>query len=180
LDPKEAFTLPNAPIWQDSSTTKQCVELQEKIGGEQRVADISGSRAYERFTGPQIAKVRTRIRLFVGLCSNRASQIWEAKPDVYASTTRISLVSSWAASLFLGKIAPIEVSDASGMNLMNVLTLKWEDELLEACGGLDLKEKLGEEIAPGGTNLGTIGEWWVKRWGFDEREFACSMAALMV
>ncbi|KIJ55615.1 hypothetical protein M422DRAFT_151982 [Sphaerobolus stellatus SS14] len=146
----EGFTLQNSPIWQDSSTTKECIVLQEKVGGEQKLADISGSRAYERFTGPQIAKLRA------------------TRPEVYAATARISLVSSFAASLFLGKIAPIEVSDASGMNLMNVLTLKWEDELLEACGGPELKAKLGEEIAPGGTNLGKVSEWWVKKWGFSE------------
>ncbi|GJJ11159.1 hypothetical protein Clacol_005391 [Clathrus columnatus] len=148
-----AFTLPEAPIWQDSSTTAQCVALEEVIGGPQRLTDISGSRAYERFTGPQISKVRS------------------SRPEIYAATARISLVSSWVASIFLGKFAPIEISDASGMNLQNVLTLKWEDELLEACGGPELRGKLGEEPVSGGTILGQISSWWVKRWGFNETPF---------
>ncbi|KAF8518936.1 actin-like ATPase domain-containing protein [Hysterangium stoloniferum] len=145
-----AFTLPNAPIWQDSSTTVQCAALEEDFGGPQRLADISGSRAYERFTASQIAKVSSD------------------NPLAYKATVRISLVSSWIASIFLGKLAPIEISDASGMNLMDVLTLKWNDELLQICGGPQLRAKLGEEPVPGGTILGNISPWWVQRWGFNK------------
>lgn len=47
-----------APIWQDSSTAQECKNLEEAIGGPQALADLTGSRAYERFTGNQIAKVR--------------------------------------------------------------------------------------------------------------------------
>lgn len=35
----------------DSSTTKYCTALEAALGGPQRVASITGSRAYERFTG---------------------------------------------------------------------------------------------------------------------------------
>ena len=53
-----AFAWQRAPIWQDSSTTKDCRELEDTLGGPQVVADITGSRAYERFTGNQIRRVR--------------------------------------------------------------------------------------------------------------------------
>lgn len=82
------------------------------------------------------------------------------------------MVSSCIASILLGKFAPIEISDASGMNLLNISTLKWDSELLEACGGPELRNKLGEEAVPGGTVLGQIGSWWVKRWGFAESKFS--------
>nr|GAT60769.1 predicted protein [Mycena chlorophos] len=143
-----AFSIQRAPIWQDSSTTEDCRALEDVIGGPQILADLSGSRAYERFTGSQISKIR------------------RLDAAAYAATSRISLVSSFIPSLFLGHIAPIEVSDASGMNLMNVLSCKWDHRLLEACGGPGLRVKLGPEPVPGGTSLGNISEWWSKRWGF--------------
>ncbi|KAG7094071.1 hypothetical protein E1B28_007691 [Marasmius oreades] len=158
LDPSEnlssqlsprAFSYQKAPIWQDSSTTRECQEIEDAIGGPQELADISGSRAYHRFTGTQIARIR---RMF---------------PEVYQATSRVSLVSSFIPSLFLGTIAPIEISDASGMNLMDVLSCKWDDRLLKICGGTELRSKLGPEPAAGGSFLGKISSWWTQRWGFN-------------
>jgi len=74
---KDAFTVYQSPIWQDTSTTAQCQEIEEFLGsldhdqsggdkgaevstrllGQQRLADLTGSRAYERYTGSQILKV---------------------------------------------------------------------------------------------------------------------------
>ncbi|KAF9235746.1 hypothetical protein BU15DRAFT_77675 [Melanogaster broomeanus] len=133
MDPQRSLAelghlAPHAFASQDSSTTQ--------------------GLAYERFTGPQIARIR------------------RLKPNAYRHSARISLVSSFLPSLFLGSIAPIEISDASGMNLMNVLTCAWDDSLLEACGGPELRAKLGPEPVPGGTVLGKISNWWVERLGF--------------
>ncbi|TRM65505.1 hypothetical protein BD626DRAFT_488978 [Schizophyllum amplum] len=137
-----AFSWQRAPIWQDSSTTRECRELEAAVGGAQQLADLTGSRGYERFTGTQIKKLR------------------RVDPATYNATVRISLVSSFMHCLFLGSIAPIEISDASGMNLMNVLSCKWEDVLLEAAGGPELRAKLGPEpciVAPfTGDNPATV------------------------
>ena len=53
----DAFASPNSPVWMDSSTTKQCELLEEARGGPEAGAVATGSRAYERFTGNQIAKL---------------------------------------------------------------------------------------------------------------------------
>ncbi|KZT27923.1 actin-like ATPase domain-containing protein [Neolentinus lepideus HHB14362 ss-1] len=155
---KSAFSLLRSPIWQDSSTTKECRALEAAVGGKQALADLTGSRAYERFTGPQIMRIR---RVY---------------PDAYANTVRISLVSSFLPSVFLQDFAPIEVSDASGMNLTNILTNKWDPTLVSIAASYpnppststssDLLAKLGPDPVTGASPLGTIGAWWVKRYGF--------------
>jgi len=94
-------------------------------------------------------------------------KIRKERPSDYGATSRISLVSSFLPSLFLGAIAPIDVSDASGMNLMDVASCKWDECLLRACGGPELREKIGPEPVLGGTALGKVASWWVDRWGFD-------------
>ncbi|XP_074841213.1 xylulose kinase isoform X4 [Carettochelys insculpta] len=98
---KACFSVSDSPVWMDSSTTTQCLSLEKAVGGAQDLANITGSRACERFTGNQIAK------------------IYSQNPEAYAQTERISVVSSFAASLFLGAYAPIDYCDASlaGMKL---------------------------------------------------------------
>ena len=102
---------------------------------------------------------------------NPWSKIRRLQPEVYKATPRISLVSSFIASVFLGAYAPIEVSDASGMNLSNILTGEWDDRLVEICGGPELKSKLGPKPSVGGENLGKVSNWWVSRWGVNPGEW---------
>lgn len=55
----DCFSVPNSPIWMDSSTTNLCREIEALFpAGAADVASRTGSRAYERFTLSQIAKVR--------------------------------------------------------------------------------------------------------------------------
>uniref|UniRef100_A0A8C1W8I5 Xylulose kinase n=1 Tax=Cyprinus carpio TaxID=7962 RepID=A0A8C1W8I5_CYPCA len=69
LQLQECFALQDCPVWMDSSTSDQCQFLEAAVGGAQRLADITGSRAYERFTGSQIAKIyRSKPEEFMCLC----------------------------------------------------------------------------------------------------------------
>jgi len=160
------FALRDSPVWMDSSTTAECREREEKMGGAQRVADITGSRAYERFTGNQIAK------------------IFKRQPDVYGKTERIALVSSFMASLLTGDYAPIDMSDGSGMNLLDIRRRAW-DRLAMDVTAPNLAEKLGEP-SPSHAVVGRIHGRYVKAYSFSPNCFViafsgdnpCSLAGL--
>lgn len=91
-------------------------------------------------------------------------------PDVYRATARITLVSSFLASVFLGKIAPFDISDVCGMNLWDINSGAWCDPLLKLAAGEDgldsLKQKLGTVREDGGGSMGNISSYFVKRYNF--------------
>ena len=142
----DVFALAESPIWMDASTGKQCAARETALGGAQAVADLTGSRAYERFTGNQIAKIH------------------ETQPEAYQRTERIGLVSSFMASLLIGDYAPIDTSDGSGMNLMDIRTRSWSAEAL-ACTAPELAEKLGA-VVPGHTVVANIHPYFRETHGF--------------
>ena len=141
------FSVEDSPIWMDSSTTEQCKQLEAVVGGAQAMADITGSRAYERFTVTQILK------------------LIQTDPEAYKATERISLVSSFGATLFRGAYCNIDESDASGMNLMNIRSRIWEKSVIDACSK-DLASKLGDPV-PSITVQGAISQYYVDRYGFN-------------
>jgi xylulokinase len=139
------FARTDSPIWMDTSTATQCAEITAAVGGADALRFRSGSRAFERFTGPQI---------------RRFSQ---AHPEAYAATDRIHLVSSFLASLLIGRHAPIDTGDGSGMNLMDLRTARWWPEAVNATAP-GLAEKLPAIVRPW-TTVGTISPYWQKRFG---------------
>jgi xylulokinase len=91
-------------------------------------------------------------------------------PEVYENTSRISLVSSFLASVFLGKVAPIDISDVCGMDLWDINAGAFSDTLLELASGSSgkesLRKKLGEVRADGGGSMGPISNYFVEKYGF--------------
>ncbi|EQK99084.1 xylulokinase [Ophiocordyceps sinensis CO18] len=142
-----------SPNWQDQSTQAECDAFDTALGGRQKLAEVTGSGAHHRFTGAQIMRLRRVL------------------PDMYANTVRISLVSSWLASVLLGALAPLDVSDVCGMNLWDMPAQRYSHELLAlAAGGRDgaeeLRAKLGEPVMDGGASLGLVSPYFVARYGF--------------
>lgn len=156
-----AFSARDSPIWMDSSTTDECRMIERQVGGPSRLAEITGSRAYERFTGAQIAKMFRR------------------RKEVYLVTERITLISNYLASILIGSYAPLDASDASGMNMMDIRTKRWSDECLEAVVGGDktelpgLRARLGcmdsavnDNIVDTCEVIGRVSKYLVERYGF--------------
>lgn len=109
----------------------------------------------QRFSGPQILRFHDKY------------------PEAYKATSRISLVSSFLASVFLGKIAPIDISDVCGANLWDMKHNQWHEELLAAAVGstspdavASLKAKLGDVPHDGGASFGSISPYFSTRYGF--------------
>jgi xylulokinase len=135
-----------SPIWMDSSTGAECREITAAIGGDASLAQHTGSRAFERFTGPQIRKFATH------------------EPAAYAATDRVHLVSSFLASLLAGRHAPIDPGDGSGMNLMDLESAAWWDPAVAATAP-GLAAKL-PALAPASSVVGPLSAYWQKKYGF--------------
>ncbi|KAI8067096.1 hypothetical protein BC940DRAFT_347173 [Gongronella butleri] len=144
---QHAFSRSQSPIWQDSSTTKQCRELEASVGGPEALAQLTGSKGYERFTGNQIAK------------------IYQEEPDTYAATHWITLVSSFMATLLLGQLGAVDAAEGSGTNLMNLRTHQWEPKLLDQCAP-HLMDKLQVQPRDDARSMGTLSNYFVQRYQF--------------
>jgi xylulokinase len=143
---KPLLSRATAPIWMDSSTSEECREIAASVGGDERVVAISGSRAIERFTGPQIRK------------------FFKDEPARYEQTRQIHLVSSFIASLLVGESAGIDYGDGAGMNLLDLAAGAWSGPLLEATAP-GLAERLPGLVACT-TRVGTIDRYFVEKYGF--------------
>jgi xylulokinase len=157
LDPKKSlqeqlkniFSQDTAPIWMDSSTTIECEEIRRAFGGVKGTIKATGSNTFERFTGPQIRK------------------FYKTNPKAYETTAHIALVSSFMTSILIGKIAPIDFGDGSGMNLMDIQKKSWHEVALEATAP-DLASKL-PSLVPSSTIVGTLHPYFTIRYGFSPK-----------
>lgn len=144
---KDAFSTQNSPIWMDSSTDEECSALEAKVGGAEQLCRLTGSRAHQRFSGPQIKKM-----------ADKSKEIW-------ANTERVSIVSSFLTSIFTGRYEGVDYTDGSGTNLMDITTHQWIPELLKATSE-DLPDKLGPLIPPSKV-VGEICNYLHQRYGIN-------------
>ncbi|GAA5880700.1 hypothetical protein JCM3774_002799 [Rhodotorula dairenensis] len=88
-------------------------------------------------------------------------------------TERIVLESGLLASVLLGRLAPLDISDACTTDMFDPLRGEWDADILEfvvgeegPAGARKLEALFGELGSDGGKSLGTISPYFVKRFGF--------------
>ena len=102
-----------AILWNDQRTGAQCEEITAKVGGLERLVELTGNQVLPGFTAPKIVWVR------------------EHEPAIYEKTTHILLPKDYVRFCLTGEYAT-EVSDASGMSLLDVRKRAWSKEMLAA------------------------------------------------
>jgi xylulokinase len=140
------YSRKTSPIWMDSSTSAECREITAALGGDDAVCALTGSKAFERFTGPQIRRFH------------------KTEPEHYQATAQICLVSSFIPSILAGRIVPIDPGDGAGMNMMDIARRQWSRAALEATA-----PGLASRLAPileSDHVAGTIAPYFAKRFGF--------------
>ncbi len=100
-----------ALLWNDQRTAKQCAEIESKAGGREALIKLVANPALTGFTAPKILWLR------------------ENEPKTYAKVKHILLPKDYIRYRMTGEYAT-EVSDASGMLLLDVVSRKWSDKLL--------------------------------------------------
>lgn len=144
-DSPMTLTRETSPIWMDSSTERECREIEQALGGPAALAMLTGSRAFPRFTGPQIRKFARE------------------NPTAYERTKRIHLVSSYLASVLAGRHVAIDHADGSGMNLMDIRERSWSSRALDATAP-GLARRL-PDLVSSATTVGTLDEELRSRFG---------------
>ena len=101
-------------LWCDQRTAKECEELTQKLGRETLIK-ITANPALTGFTASKILWVKNN------------------EPEVFEKCRHILLPKDYLRFRLTGEFAT-EVSDASGMQLLDVPNRKWSSVMIEACG----------------------------------------------
>jgi xylulokinase len=106
-------------IWCDQRSSAECNEITSKIGRE-RLIEITANPALTGFTASKILWVKNN------------------EPNIYEKVDKILLPKDYIRFKLTGEFAT-EVSDASGMQLMDIPGRKWSDEVL---GKLEIEKSM--------------------------------------
>ena len=108
---KDGKVLRRSIIWCDQRTAAECEEITEKVGAK-RLIEITANPALPGFTASKILWVRKH------------------EPEIYGKCVHILLPKDYVRYMLTGDFAT-EVSDASGMQLLDVPHRCWSAEVLE-------------------------------------------------
>ena len=109
---KSGNVLRKSIIWCDQRTAKECDEITQKVGAENLIK-ITANPALTGFTASKIMWVKNN------------------EPEIYEKCAHILLPKDFIRYKLTGEFAT-EVSDASGMQLLDVPNRKWSEQVLDA------------------------------------------------
>ncbi len=110
----EGNVLRKSIIWCDQRTAEECEDINRLVGAK-RLVEITANPAMTGFTASKILWVKKH------------------EPEIYARCEHILLPKDFVRYMLTGELAT-EVSDASGMQLLDVPNRCWSDEVLSKLG----------------------------------------------
>ncbi|MEG0906051.1 MAG: xylulokinase [Cellulosilyticaceae bacterium] len=138
LDEKDEVIRP-ALLWNDGRTYEECDYLNDMIGKE-KLSEYTANIAFTGFTAPKILWIKNK------------------EPENFARISKIMLPKDYLAYKLSG-VHCTDVSDASGMLLMDVKNRCWSKEMCDICGiTIDQLPSLYESYEVVGTVLPEIAE----------------------
>ena len=111
---KQGNVLRPSIIWCDQRTGAQCEEITRRVG-QKRLLDITANPATTGFTASKLLWVRTH------------------EPHIYEKCHKILLPKDYIRYRLTGEFAT-DVSDASGMQMLDIAHRCWSAEVLDALG----------------------------------------------
>lgn len=111
---KDNEVIRNSIIWCDQRTAAECEDIENAVG-KTRLIEITANPALTGFTASKILWVRKN------------------EPENYAKCAHIMLPKDYVGFMLTGNYAT-DVSDASGMQLLDIKNRCWSDEVLEKLG----------------------------------------------
>ncbi|MCR4436020.1 MAG: xylulokinase [Clostridiales bacterium] len=107
---RDGKVLRNSILWCDQRTAKECEQMNDMVG-EKRLIEITANPALTGFTASKILWVQNN------------------EPDLYEKCAHILLPKDYIRYMLTGEFAT-EMSDAAGMQLMDIPGRCWSDEIL--------------------------------------------------
>lgn len=132
-----------ALLWNDQRTAAECEEIEKRAGGRKKLIEMVANPALTGFTAPKILWLRNN------------------EPKNFEKTVKVLLPKDEIRRRLTGEFAT-EVSDASGMLLLDVVHRRWSKELL---GKLQLDQSLFAPCYESSEVTGTLSKETAKALG---------------
>jgi xylulokinase len=101
-----------AILWNDQRTAAECDEIRSRMGGRERLVQVTGNDALSGFTAPKILWVRNH------------------EPEIYGQA-RVVLLPKDYVRLRLTGVAAMDKADGSGTLLFDLAARDWSTEVLD-------------------------------------------------